>query len=226
MAHMLDAVPPGEPLTATGELSGARRALHWYDFLCPFCYVGQQRNSILQRSGFEVVALAFQAHPDIPPGGRAAGERSGSMVRLIEEEARAAGLPLVWPARLPNTRMALAAAEWARQSASRSFPAFQEALFAAHFALGEDLGDRSILDRHAVEAGIDTAAMHGALDDGSAYANLDRSEAFAKELGVRGTPAWLIAGRLVLGLHPREQFEQLVQDADAGIGRDAARNLP
>ncbi len=215
---------PDELPSTTATTPGARRVLHWYDFLCPFCYVGQQRNSILERSGFEVVALAFQAHPDIPLGGRAAGERSGSMIRLVEEEARAAGLPLVWPDRLPNTRMALAAAEWTRHNAPQSFPAFEKALFAAHFALGEDLGDRSILDRHSVEAGIDTAAMHRALDDGSAYADLDRSEAFAKGLGVRGTPAWLIAGRLVLGLQPREQFEQLVQDADAGLGRDAVRN--
>jgi predicted DsbA family dithiol-disulfide isomerase len=90
-------------------------------------------------------------------------------------------------------------------------------------ALGEDLGDRSILDHHAVEAGIDTAAMHVALDDGSAYAYLDRSEALARGLGVRGTPAWFIAGRLVVGLRPREQFEQLVRDADASIGRDVVR---
>ena len=222
MADMLDAVPSDE-LTATGELSGARRVLHWYDFLCPFCYVGQQRNRIFESHGFDVIDIPFQAHPDIPRGGRAVGQRSGPMYVRIEAEARAAGLPLVWPDRLPNTRMALAAAEWTRRHAPQSFPAFEKALFAAHFALGEDLGDRSILDRHAVETGIDTAAMNGALDDGSAYAYLDRSEALARGLGVRGTPAWFIAGRLVVGLRPREQFEQLVRDADASIGRDVVR---
>jgi predicted DsbA family dithiol-disulfide isomerase len=191
--------------------NGTNRVLHWYDFLCPFCYVGQQRNSILEAHGFEVVDLPFQAHPDIPPGGRAVGPRSGAMYERIEEEARTAGLPLVWPDRLPDTRMALAAAEWTRQHAPQSFPALEKGLFAAHFALGENLGDRKVIDRHAIEAGVDIAAMHAALESGGAYGLVDRAEAMGHSVGIRGTPAWLIGGRLIPGLYPREQFERLAQ---------------
>src|SRR6266481_3007490 len=54
-------------------LDSPETVLHWYDFLCPFCYVGLQRNAILVRHGLHVVKLPFQAHPDIPPGGIAAG---------------------------------------------------------------------------------------------------------------------------------------------------------
>ena len=185
--------------------------LHWYDFLCPFCYVGQQRNTIFEERGFKVVDIPFQAHPDIPPGGRAAGERSGPMRAYIEEEARAAGLPLVWPDRLPNPRMALAAAEWTRCHMPQSFAALEKALFAAHFTLGEDLGDRDIVDRHAAVAGIDIAAMHAALDNGRAYALVDQAETLGTSLGVHGTPAWVVSGRRIPGLCPREKFEQLVQ---------------
>ncbi len=191
--------------------SGERRVLHWYDFLCPFCYVGQQRNSILEAHGFEVIDLPFQAHPDIPRGGRAVGPRSGAMYERIEEEARAAGLPLVWPDRLPDTRMALAAAEWTRQHAPHAFPALEKGLFAAHFALRENLGDRDVIDRHAIEAGVDVAAMHGALESGAAYGLVDRAEAMGRSVGVQGTPAWLVGGRLVPGLYPREQFERLAE---------------
>jgi predicted DsbA family dithiol-disulfide isomerase len=201
-------VTPDGPLTdVTNE---AHNVLHWYDFLCPFCYVGQQRNSIFEEHGFNVVDVPFQAHPDIPLGGRSAGVRRGAMYARIEEEARLAGLPLFWPDRLPNTRMALAAAEWTRRHARQSFPAFKKALFAAHFALGENLGDRQVIGRHANEARVDVVAMHAALDSGAAYALVDQSEALARTLGVRGTPAWFIAGHLIPGLYPREQFEQLV----------------
>jgi hypothetical protein len=41
-----------------------RTVLHWYDFLCPFCYVGQHRTAILVRHGLQVEELPFQAHPD------------------------------------------------------------------------------------------------------------------------------------------------------------------
>src|SRR5262249_54214781 len=56
---------------------GTPTVLHWYDFLCPFCYVGQHRTAILVRQGLRVVELPFQAHPDIPEGGIPAGTRNG-----------------------------------------------------------------------------------------------------------------------------------------------------
>src|SRR4051812_44086239 len=96
-----------------GSMDGAPGVLHWYDFICPFCYVGQHRNAILVRHGFHVVELPFQAHPDIPVGGISAGLRNGQMYVTLEREAAEAGLPLKWPSHLPNTRHALAAAEWA-----------------------------------------------------------------------------------------------------------------
>src|SRR5215470_15401020 len=105
-----------------------RKVLSWYDFLCPFCYVGQHRTAILVRHGLHVVELPFQAHPDIPPGGVLAGPRNGPMYAMLEREAKEAGLPLHSPRRIPNTRRALAAAEWARRGISHAFsPACTEA---------------------------------------------------------------------------------------------------
>lgn len=152
MTNRTNDLPPIEQLIRGDDPDGARRVLHWYDLLCPFCYVGQQRNTVFEAHGFTVIELPFQAHPEIPPGGRPAGERGDALVARIEVEVKAAGLPLAWPARLPDTRMALAAAEWVRRHAPDSFPAFQKALFAAHFALGQDLGDRAVIDRHAAAA--------------------------------------------------------------------------
>lgn len=31
--------------------------LHWYDFICPFCYVAQDRTAILTRRGIEMAEL-------------------------------------------------------------------------------------------------------------------------------------------------------------------------
>ena len=194
-----------------GESLSPRDILHWYDLLCPFCYIGQSRNAIFEHHGFRVVDLPFEAHPDIPAGGRVMPARTGPIYDRLEAEARAAGLPLSWPSRLPNSRMALAAAEWVRRQSPRAFPPFQRALFAAHFALGEDIGDRQIILGHAIDAGVDPDALTAALDDGGAYRFVERSEMLAREFGVRGTPAWFVAGRLIPGLYPAEQFERLAQ---------------
>lgn len=187
--------------------------LHWYDFVCPFCYIGQQRNAILVRRGLQVVALPFQPHPDIPSGGIAAGPRNGPMYAMLEREAREAGLPLHWPRHLPNSRRALAAAEWARRHQPRVFPRLHQGLFEAHFALGEDLEDPAVLDRHARAAGAELAALHAALADGSAGAAVTESETIGRKYGVEGTPAWLLDQQLVAGLRPAAEFERLAEYA-------------
>ena len=190
-----------------------RTVLHWYDFICPFCYVGQQQNAVLVRHGLRVVEMAFQAHPEIPPGGIPAGPREAAMYAMLEREAKDAGLPLHWPHRLPNTRLALAAAEWIRRHQPGSFPEFHKELFAAHFVLGEDLEDTAVIDRHAKASGIDIAALHGALADGSGTEAVTESETLGRKYGVEGTPAWLLDQRLYVGLRPPGEFARLAEHA-------------
>jgi predicted DsbA family dithiol-disulfide isomerase len=192
--------------------------LNWYDFLCPFCYVGQHRNVILIRHGLRVVELPFQAHPDIRPGGVPAGPRAGPMYAMLEREAKEAGLLLKWPARLPNTRPALAAAEWARRHHPRAFPRLHRELFEAHFVLGEDLEDPAVIDRHAGRSGVDLAALHAALADGRAARAVTEAEMNGREHGVQGTPAWLLNGRLLTGLRPATEFERLAEYAAQSSG--------
>ena len=196
-----------------GDVSklGPRTVLHWYDFLCPFCYVGQSRTAILIRHGLDVVELPFQAHPDIPPSGVPVGSRNGPMYSNLEREAKEAGLVLNWPPRLPDTRRALAAAEWVRQHQHDLFAQFHKDLFAAHFVFGEDLGSPAVVDRHATDLGIDLEALHVALADGSALKAFKEAEALGRRYGVQGTPAWLLAQRLISGLLPASDFERLAE---------------
>jgi predicted DsbA family dithiol-disulfide isomerase len=187
--------------------------LHWYDFVCPFCYVAQQRNEIFRRHGIALVALPFQAHPDIPPGGISAGARHAPMYAMLEDEARMTGLPLQWPRHLPNTRRALAAAEWTRRQQPGAFPGVSQDLFEAHFALGEDLEDQRVIDRCAGRWDVDLPALHAALADGTAAAAVTAAEMLGRSYGVRGTPAWLVGQQLITGLQPTVAFERLAEHA-------------
>jgi predicted DsbA family dithiol-disulfide isomerase len=120
---------------------------------------------------------------------------------------------LHWPPHLPHTRRALAAAEWARQHQPGPFHQFHRDLFAAHFVLGEDLEDTAVIERHARASGIDLAALHAALSNGSAAAAVTEAEATGHKYGVQGTPAWLLARQLILGLRPAVEFERLAENA-------------
>jgi predicted DsbA family dithiol-disulfide isomerase len=190
-----------------------RTVLHWYDFICPFCYVGQNRTAILRKHGLEVIELPFQAHSDIPSEGIPVGPRNGPMYASLEREAESARLTINWPHRLANTRRALAAAEWVRQHQPKLFSPFQRDLFAAHFVLGENLGDPAVIDRHATEVGIDVDGLRAALTDGVALAEVKRSESLGHMHGVRGTPVWLLGQKLISGLRSTPDFERLAQTA-------------
>src|ERR1700730_10342430 len=184
----------------------AKTAWHWYDFTCPFCYVARTRNEILSSYGLLVVELPFQAHPEIPAEGVAIGPRSGEMYERLEREARDAGLPLRWPPRLPNSRYALTVTEWVRRYHSHGFEALNHQLFLSHFALGEDIGDVVLVDRHAARVGANAELIHQALLDGSANAAFEESELAARRFGAAGTPAWLVEGRLIEGLQSKALF--------------------
>lgn len=182
---------------------------HWYDFVCPFCYVGQDRSAILAGRGFTVTNLPYQIHPEIPPEGVDAGPRIGPMYEFLESEARIAGLPLHWPPRLPNTRYALAAAEWIRRHRPDVFDCFRSSMFEAHFALGQDVGDPALVARRADECGVDAAELEAAMRTPDPAQELAESEHAAERAGVSGTPAWLVGTRLIQGLQPRSLFETI-----------------
>jgi predicted DsbA family dithiol-disulfide isomerase len=214
-SNRLGEVRMKDPNDAAAAVSRAT-VLHWYDFICPFCYIGQQRTRILAQRGLRVTELPFEIHPEIPRGGITAGPRNGPMYRILEHEAKEVQLPLNWPKRLPNTRLALAAAEWTRQHHPYAFSKLHARLFAAHFVLAEDLEDRKVIDRHATEAGVALPALSTALADGTATRAVEAAELQGRNHGVRGTPAWFIAGTLITGLRPAEEFEELARQAHAG----------
>jgi predicted DsbA family dithiol-disulfide isomerase len=188
-------------------------ALHWFDFICPFCYVSQNRDEILIESGFDVAELPFQAHPDIPPEGVLVGPRRGPMYEELERQAKNAGLALNWPARLPNSRTALAASAWVRRNNPGIARLFNAKLFSAHFGLGQDLGDAGVVTQYAIELGADVKRLRSALADGSALRDVSDAERMARGYGVRGTPAWLLNGTLIDGAIPVNDFRRLVNKA-------------
>jgi predicted DsbA family dithiol-disulfide isomerase len=69
----------------------------------------------------------------------------------------------------------------------------------AFFVEARDISDQSLLLGLATEAGLDGAALQGALLDGSALARLSDDQRRVGDLGVRGSPTWVINdGRQIL----------------------------
>lgn len=186
----------------------------WSDYLCPWCYLGQDRSALMASLGLEVVHLPYELHPEIPPDGlriKPDGRLAATFARVAEGCAEV-GLPWRAPERMPNTRRALETAEWVRQRHPASFDALHAGLFAAHFAEGRALDDPKVLDEIVASAGPPVDEVRRAVERGEASPLVEQAMALARERGVTSTPTWVLAdGFTVPGALERATLERWVR---------------
>jgi predicted DsbA family dithiol-disulfide isomerase len=187
-----------------------RPVLHWFDFICPLCYVAQDRNQILRVAGVAVIDLPMQIHPQIGPGGAPAPPRIGPMYERLAVAAREAGFELTWSRRIPYSRHALVAAEIVRITQPESHRAFIAGIFHAYFALGKDIENMTVIAECAEDEGIDPSALNDDTTVAVAENELHCSESRAREHHVAATPSWLVnPDQLITGLRTRAFFTAL-----------------
>ena len=172
----------------------------WSDYLCPWCYVGQARDDLLGELGVTVVHRPYELHPEIGPEGRRIRPdgRLAPTLDRIEVACAEAGLPFRRPTRMPNTRRALATAEWVRTHEPDAFAAVHRAFFAAQFADGLPLDDPDVLDELVAGAGASAPSVRAAVDDGRADVLVTASMEQARAHGIASTPTWVLDGGFVL----------------------------
>ncbi len=187
----------------------------WSDYICPFCYVGLERGEWLaERFGAEVEWIPFDLHPEYPPEGIPRSELEERYGPSIHERTRAAveaaGLTFDPPDRIPNSRLALAVTELARDRGLHE--AVHARLMHAYWSEARDIGDRETLLDLVAEAGLDRAEAAAALDDESYVERVLESTRRAHAHGVNAVPAFVFDDRLlVLGAQPHEVFEGAVE---------------
>jgi predicted DsbA family dithiol-disulfide isomerase len=122
--------------------------------------------------------------------------------------AEEAGLVMKRGTRLINTRLALSAAEFAREHGL--FDEMHLALFKAYWEQTGDIGTIDGLRQIAVEVGLDPDAMAAALAAGRYDDLLDANRREASQVGINGIPAHVFGLRyLVMGAQPYEILKQV-----------------
>ncbi len=205
------------------------------DVVCPWCYLGKRRleQAIRLRPDRPVAVRwhPFQLDATIPPEGidrKLYMERKfGTGGRLAEIHQRLtalgaeAGIRFDFEAirRSPNTRDAhrllrLAATEGVQGSVA-------EALFAAFFERGLDIGDRSVLVDIAGICGLDARVVQEMLSGDDLVSDVEAEMRMAQEMGVQGVPFFIIAGRYAIsGAEAAETLASAMDQAAADIVAD------
>jgi predicted DsbA family dithiol-disulfide isomerase len=115
--------------------------------------------------------------------------------------------------RSPNTRRALAIAEYAREQGK--LEAWRKLAMDAHWRRGMDLEAERDLRALAAEAGLDPDAAIAASTSPAYLERIDQRRREAEEVGVTGIPTFVIGDQGVVGCQPYDVLARFVESAGA-----------
>jgi predicted DsbA family dithiol-disulfide isomerase len=204
-------------------------ALELYaDLVCPWCWIGDRRlfaaldqvQAAHPEVRFDLAWRPFQLDPTVPAEGRPWEEvieqkfggrvNADPMFARVAEAGQGDGIPFAFDriTRAPNTVRGHGLVMHAQQTGRDPWP-LVEALFAAYFAAGADLGDDATLVRVAVEHGMAEDEAREILTAGRYDVDVLQSQRDAARLGIRGVPFLVLDGRYgVSGAQPVDVFVQ------------------
>ena len=180
-----------------------------HDLVCPWCYLGLRRlrRSLAARPEIEVAFIwrAFLLNPDMP---RAGMTRDEYMIRKFGSEERALrlfasigqiglseGIAFRFDRlrRMPSSVDAHRLVRFAAR-AGRELD-IVEALFAAYFNEGVDIGDLTRLIAIAAQNGIEAEAARRFLTSDEGIDAVHADNLRAHRLGINGVPCFILGGR-------------------------------
>ena len=165
--------------------------------------------------------MSYEIHPETPPEGVKLERLFGPGYRQMQDgmaaRCRELGLPFQAPEVLSNSRLAVEAAEFARDAGAHS--AFHRAVLAAFFAGSLDIGDAEVLRGIAMDVGLDGDALVGALAAGRYSGGRVAAEEEARILGITAVPTFIFeGGARVIGAQPLDYFRRLLSGMLADKG--------
>lgn len=204
-----------------------------YDLVCPWCYLGVRRlfRTMRRRPDllFELCWRPFLLNPDMPRAGMARSdyvirkfggeERARRLYASITEIGGSEGVEFRFDRirRTPSSVDAHRLVRWATPYGRSSEVA--EALFAAHFADGYDIGDPAVLRAVAGGAGLDQVASMQFLRSDEDVDAVHADNLRAHRLGINGVPCFVVAGRhAIAGAQEPEVIERLLDVAAVDSG--------
>lgn len=197
------------------------------DVACPWCYIGKRRFETAL-AGFEhaeqveVEWRSYQLDPTLPERSdlteveyltRMKGLAEPQVRRMLDHVVmQAAGEGLTYDMDaivVANSFPAHRVIQRARAVSAEAASALEEALFAAHFERGQDIGDAAVLAELGAAAGLSAEQVEEALTD-ERWAEAVRADlAEARAVGVTGVPFFVLDGKYaVSGAQPPELFAQ------------------
>jgi predicted DsbA family dithiol-disulfide isomerase len=199
-----------------------------HDLVCPWCYLGVRRllRTLRRRPdlAFDLVWRPFLLNPDMPRLGMTRPEyvvrkfggedRAQRLYATISETGRNEGLEFRFD-RIRRTPSSIDAHRLVRHAAGYGrADSLVEALFAAHFTDGLDIGNHGVLISVATACGMDPLAVRRFLASDAETEGVHADNLRAHRLGINGVPCFVVDGmHAIAGAQEPEVIERLLDIA-------------
>lgn len=205
------------------------------DTVCPFCRIGKKHLelALAQWDGepVNVRYRAFYLNPSIPPAGYEFAPymlaKGGGRMRLEDffdaprKMGEAVGLTFNFEqiTRAPNTelshRLIALTPDDRRQEVI-------DAIYAAYFEFGRDIGDLDVLLETASECGLDATDLRPLLEGDAARAEVEEDVEWARQAGISGVPFFVVNSQYAFsGAQPPETIIRVMKQVLAEASRPA-----
>ncbi|HEX4209831.1 MAG TPA: DsbA family oxidoreductase [Candidatus Binataceae bacterium] len=203
----------------------ALKLLMFSDFICPFCYIGfEVVRKLKPEFDLEIEWRGFQIHPEWPAEGMPASafrsmdaETRRIVWERIQSLAQEAGFWMKPPELLMNSRLALEAAEFAKEAGAGE--PFEERVYRAYFQEGRNIGDSGVLGELATDVGLSHDELRHALEANKYSMRLKNTALTATQRGVSGVPTFFVGQFPMVGAQSETVMRQLLSRAVERLDR-------
>jgi len=191
------------------------------DYVCPWCYLGDNRVKKLKENyDINVKLIHFPLHPDTPQEGRTLMDLFSSgpeeiniknvrMHGLMEAE----GLPFNDRSHTYNSRLAQEVGTWADTQPGGE--AIHDKFFEAYFVDRKNIGDPDVILDIVASVGLDKAEAQTVIEARIFKDAVDADWAKSHSYGVTGVPTFVSEGQGVVGAQPYEALVEFVTSLGA-----------
>ena len=195
------------------------------DYVCPFCYLGRESLSRYQADREAPLEIDWQPF-DLRSGKRNPDgsidhsvddgkddeyfEQAKESVRRLQEKY-GVEMTLDLATEVDSLNAQVASYYVKAHYDYETWLAFDEAIFAALWTEGRDIGSEDVLVDLADDVGIDIEEITAALDDDTLRDELTDEFVAAQQAGVTGVPTFAVDGHAARGAVPPAHLRRLVE---------------
>jgi predicted DsbA family dithiol-disulfide isomerase len=187
------------------------------DYVCPFCYFGEQILKELQEEegDFSVEWMPFELRPYPTPTLKPEDEYlpriwKSSVYPMAENLGLDVKLPTVSPQ--PYTHLAFEGYQFAKERGKGE--EYSNRMFEAFFRENKDIGEIDVLAELAREIRLDPVTYRQALESRQYREQHLQALQEAQEYGIRAVPTFQIGQRLYQGVIPKEQLREIIRETE------------